>query len=248
MKRLLLVAILAALVAVSSFGTVLARPQVPPPTDIAKAVFIHYKAPAKPVWAGPKKSSEDEGYKLFRGGVKWADTALPVSYSINTASVPWGIDPSAAASEIIASFEKWDDNTSKELFNNTVGTTAIAVASLDSTNAIAWAALADLNTIAVTTFWYYRSTKELVEFDILFNTQFTWGIDLDGEDTAYSLVGAMDIRNIATHESGHALVLEDLYQDKYTGMTMYGYSAYDEVEKISLELGDIAGLHKLYGE
>ncbi len=57
----------------------------------------------------------------------------------------------------------------------------------------------------------------------------------------------MDIRNIATHEAGHTLVLSDLYQGRYAGMTMYGYSEYGEVKKISLESGDIAGLHKLYG-
>jgi len=30
-------------------------------------------------------------------------------------------------------------------------------------------------------------------------------------------------------------------------MAMYGYSEYGEVKKISLEQGDIDGLHKLYG-
>jgi len=108
--------------------------------------------------------------------------------------------------------------------------------------------IANSNIIAITTFWFYVNTKELFEFDIEFNSQFTWGIDTDGEDTEYELTNAMDIRNIATHEAGHTLVLSDLYQGQYAGMTMYGYSEYGEVKKISLESGDIAGLHKLYGE
>lgn len=57
----------------------------------------------------------------------------------------------------------------------------------------------------------------------------------------------MDVRNIATHEVGHTLVLEDLYQDRYVQMTMYGYSTEGEVKKISLEAGDIAGVQALYG-
>ncbi len=251
MKRIVLAVFLVALIATSSFSVALAKPAVPPPKDIEKAVFIHYKAPAKPDWAGPKKpKQEDEGYKLFRGGVKWADEALPVSYLINKNSVPTGINlnPDAAVAEIKAAFEAWDAETSKELYNNTVGTTDEVGASLDGNNIITWVDLGSSNTIAVTTFWYYRSTKELVEFDMEFNTRFAWGIDPDGEGTEYVLIDAMDIRNIATHEAGHTLVLDDLYQDQYAQMTMYGYSDYGEVKKISLEQGDIDGLHKLYGD
>jgi len=243
MKKLVLAVILAALLVTSGFSVALAKPAVvPPPKDLEKVVFIHYKAPAKPSWAGPKKPKEDEGYKLFRGGVKWSDEDLPVSYAINE-----NVDASARA-EIIAAFEEWDANTSKELYNDTVGTTDVAGASQDWENTIAWVFIDNPNIIAICTFWYYVNTKELIEFDIEFNTQFAWGIDLDGEGTGYTLVGAMDIRNIATHESGHTLVLDDLYQDQYAKMTMYGYSDYGEVKKISLEPGDIAGLQKLYGE
>jgi hypothetical protein len=249
MKRLALIVVLAALIAASSFSVALAKPAVPPPKDIEKAVFIHYKTPAKPDWAGPKEpKKEDEGYKLFRGGVKWSDKDLPVSYVINQASVPEGIDPIAAFNKIVAAFEEWDANTSKELYNDTVGTTGTAGAIKDGDNTIAWVFIDNSNIIARTTFWYYVNTKELIEFDIEFNTQFAWGIDPDGEDANYVLTEAMDIRNIATHESGHTLVLDDLYQDQYAQMTMYGYSDYGEVKKISLEPGDIAGLHKLYGE
>jgi hypothetical protein len=57
----------------------------------------------------------------------------------------------------------------------------------------------------------------------------------------------MDIRNIATHEVGHTLVLEDPYQNQFAQTTMYGYSTEVEVKKISLEAGDIAGVKALYG-
>ncbi|UCC90217.1 MAG: hypothetical protein JSW24_03495 [Dehalococcoidia bacterium] len=243
MKRVVLVVILATFIAASSFSVALAKPAAPAPKDIDKVVFIHYRAPGKPWWAGPKepKEKEDEGYKLFRGGVKWAE--LPVSYAINE-----NVDASARA-EITAAFEEWDANTTKELYNNTVGTTDKAGANQNWENTIAWVdTIANSNIIAITTFWFYVNTKELFEFDIEFNANFAWGIDPDGEGTEYELTSAMDIRNIATHEAGHTLVLSDLYQGQYAGMTMYGYSEYGEVKKISLESGDIAGLHKLYGE
>lgn len=250
MKRVVLAVILAVLLITSSFSVVLAKPAVPPPRDIEKAVFIHYKAPGKPPWAGPKEPKEpkeDEGYKLFRGGVKWSVEDLPVSYYINTETIPGGLN---AVTEIAAAFEAWDAKTSKELYNDSpVETTEFLPQDFrDGKNVIAWVPIDNLNIIAVTSFWYYVNTKELIEFDIEFNTQFAWGIDQDGEGTTYVLTNAMDVRNIATHEAGHTLVLDDLYQDQYAEMTMYGYSDYGEVKKISLEPGDIAGLQKLYGE
>ena len=57
----------------------------------------------------------------------------------------------------------------------------------------------------------------------------------------------MDIRNIATHEAGHTLVLEDIYQDQFSGLTMYGYASEGEVNAISLEVADITGAQVLYG-
>jgi len=245
MKKLTLVVILAALIALSSFSVALAKPAVPPAKDIEKAVFIHYKAPEKPDWAGPKKPKEDEGYKLFRGGVKWSENDLPVSYMINEK-----VDASERA-EIIAAFEEWDANTGKELYDDIVEITRIAGAALDDTNTVAWVYIDNSNIIAITTFWYYVNTKELIEFDIEFNTQFDWGINGVGVEEANTASGDpsfMDIRNITTHEAGHTLVLNDLYQDQYAQMTMYGYSVNGEVKKISLEQGDIDGLHKLYGK
>jgi len=241
MKKILAAILVAALLATSSAATVSAKSVAPP--DIEKVVFIHYKAPAKPSWAGGTKK-DNEGYQLYKGGVKWSNADLPVTYLVNAASS--GVNPVAAVNQVVAAFEAWASQASKELYNDTVGTTDITGASADGLNVISWVNLGSSNVIAVTTFWYNVKTKKLIEFDMEFNTRFPWGIDPDGEGTISALTGAMDIRNIATHEAGHTLVLNDLYQSQYTQMTMYGYSDYGEVEKISLEAGDIAGVQALY--
>jgi predicted Zn-dependent protease len=57
----------------------------------------------------------------------------------------------------------------------------------------------------------------------------------------------MDLQNIATHELGHGLGLNDLYESAASEETMYGYSTYGEMSKRSLFIGDIAGIHDLYG-
>ncbi|NIP29559.1 MAG: peptidase M10A and M12B matrixin and adamalysin, partial [Candidatus Dadabacteria bacterium] len=62
--------------------------------------------------------------------------------------------------------------------------------------------------IAVTVIWGYfsgpPSIREIVEFDVLFDTDFTWG-------NATVNPTLMDLQNIATHEIGHGAGLGDLY-------------------------------------
>jgi Xaa-Pro aminopeptidase len=57
------------------------------------------------------------------------------------------------------------------------------------------------------TTWYYGDTNEIVEFGMIFNTAYGWGIDKDGEGTKYQLLNAFDVQNIATHELGHGIGL-----------------------------------------
>ena len=250
MKRILLSILIVALLISTSLASVSAKVGTaasPEFMGLEKAVFIHYEAPAKPPWAGGPKSSE-EGYKLFRGGVKWADGDTPVSYSINIDSIPEGLDDSEVVDAITAAFEEWDSVTAGELFSTP--TTASNATGFDPTaNDIFWADL-DQGVIAVTYFWWYTGTKDLAAFDMVFNTDYLWGINGVEPADANTTLGNtsfMDVRNIATHEAGHTLVLGDLYQSQYSEMTMYGYSTFGEVKAISLELGDIAGAQVLYG-
>ncbi len=89
---------------------------------------------------------------------------------------------------------------------------------------------------------------EMVDCDIIFNALQKWGIDPDGEGTEYKLKKAFDVRNVATHEVGHVVGLDDLEEEIYSELTMYAYTLKGEVKKISLEEGDIAGCQYLYGE
>ena len=86
---------------------------------------------------------------------------------------------------------------------------------------------------------YEDKTKAIVEFDIVFDTDFEWS--LSGES------GKMDLQNIATHELGYGIGLDDVYQDRAGEETMYGYAALGEIEKRDLYLGDQEGVKKLYG-
>lgn len=256
------IALLVAMFLISSSAVAVSAKTDRSPTlqsrGIEKTVFIHYAAPGKPPGTpgngpggggGGGEPKEEQGYKLFRGDIKWADGDTPISYLINIDSIPALINPDGInpVDEIIAAFEAWDDATSQELFSDTPGTTTAFGANPYDGNVISWTNLGNTGIIAVTTFWWWTGTKELAAFDMEFNTQFNWGIDPDGEAAGYVLSGAMDIRNIATHEAGHTMVLEDLYKSQFSEMTMFGYSTEGEVKAISLEPGDIAGVQALYG-
>jgi hypothetical protein len=55
-----------------------------------------------------------------------------------------------------------------------------------------------------------------------------------------------DVQEIATHESGHSLFLQDLYDGGSSELTMYGYSSVWETKKRSLENDDKNGVKYIY--
>jgi len=194
-----------------------------------KITFIHYA----------KSSSHEKSspvcYKLL--GVKW--TALPVSYVINPSNS--GLSADFVTTAISSAAETWDAATSKELFNDVYAVDYnINYGVQDYKNAITFGSYPDNNVIAVTSIWYTRVGKKIVEFDMLFNTYYTWG-----DATTNSNI--MDLQNIATHELGHSVGMDDIYSSSCSSVTMYGYSNYGETQKRTLEQPDITGLQKMYG-
>ena len=163
------------------------------------------------------------------------------SYSINTKGAPEG-----AIEAIKAAFETWDTAIEINLFDDEVGTVTREKGNrFDGKNVISWGGLRR-NVIAQTTIWW-NDDNEIVEFGMVFNKNFEWGIDTDGEEPGFVLENAFDIQNIATHEAGHTLLLLDLYMPEACALTMYGYGDYGETYARSLGTGDISGITAIYG-
>ncbi len=201
--------------------------------ELDRVDFIHYVKPDGSIGAASAKPTSC--YKLM--GVKWA--TLPVNYVINPTNS--GLDPTFVTSTIQTSAETWDLATSQELFNDAYTTNSSAQYGVQNyQNAIAFGNYPTANVIAVTSVWYTRVGKRIVEFDMMFDTDFAWG-DATIDSTK------MDLQNIAVHELGHSVGLADLYSTACSEVTMYGYSAYGEIDKRSLENPDITGLQKMYG-
>ncbi len=56
-----------------------------------------------------------------------------------------------------------------------------------------------------------------------------------------STIGVNDVQDIATHEFGHWVGLDDLYSDADKDLTMYGFGAGGELKKRTLGTGDADG-------
>jgi len=260
MKARILITILVAslIILVLSVGVGAAKPDEPGksnespkvgrPEKLEQVIFIHPVAsgkgrgkPDKPPGKPPKDEeppTDNTHYELL--GWHLADTA---DYYINpNVSLVTGGDPIAA---INAAVEAWDSVTTVNLFEY-AGTTDKNWYALDEQNTISWVKFLPRDVIAIASMWFDQETGIIYEFDIVFNAFHKWGIDPVKEDK--DKIKAFDIENIATHEFGHPVGLDDLYDSLYRELTMYGYSSKGETIKCSLEDGDISGAQELYNE
>lgn len=197
--------------------------------------FIHY---AKPNNSGKPNKGGKGGNACFKlMGVKWKSS--PVDYTINPTNSQ-GLDESFIVSTIAASAETWDEATSMELVNDVYTVDNGASYGIQNfENVIDFGSL-NAGIIGVTSVWYTRRGKQIVEADMRLNINFNWG------DAALDS-SLMDLENIATHEMGHVFGMDDIYTESCNTVTMFGYSGYGETSKRSLEQPDVDGIVKMYG-
>ena len=167
-------------------------------------------------------------YKLM--GVKWPSTPNYVAENQKLLDIA-GI-----------SISKWDDETGFDLLGGgTVDSSAGFSDVRDGKNSYSFDDYPLSGVIAVCRTWWNKN-GEIIEYDIMFDEDFDWG------NATSSETPVMDLQNIATHEIGHGFGLLDLYMRRCDDQTMYGYSGYGDIEKRTLEYGDILGIKAIYGE
>ena len=156
------------------------------PPGLEKIVFIHYKKGfGKPSWVGGgKKEKELKCYDFLGRGLKWKEPF--VDYVINPK--PHDELESLMISAMEAAANEWDSHTSSGLF----GGYSIDyyaewdIDAPDGTNELVFGDYPEDGVIGVTVVWGYFSgppgLREIIEFDILFDTDFTWG-EANGDET-----------------------------------------------------------------
>ena len=231
-KLLVSLLLLTLLLSMTSTGIAAGKKPNTVKSDIQMLTFVHHAKSgghSPPTW----DDTEDD-FRLMMGGAKWSGT---ISYQVNDAGS--GLVEQDVIDTLGASSETWDDETSSELFADPASTEETSIGQ-DGTNRVVWMPLS-AGTIAVTYLWINPRAKEIVEFDMVFNTYYDWGTDVTPDPNK------MDLQNIATHELGHN-GLSDLKSPKDRELTMYAYSGEEETKKRDLGTGDILGIQRLYGE
>ena len=207
----------------------------PPPPGVELRVFIHRPRVLKPNHLGSCTSTSDDQANHF-DVTPW-HLSGPIIWRLNRSTVPKSLAGSVDGI-LDASFNTWYAG----IFSQGPDTNARA-ARLDKVNAILWRNLSR-STVGVTYAWYSRSSGEVMEVDTLFNRRYPWAIFPDSPD-CQSSPDAYDLQNFATHEFGHWVGLDDLYDDSAKDLTMYGFGAGGEVKKRTLGHGDIRGKNQL---
>jgi hypothetical protein len=245
-KFLFFPVLLVILAIIFSFGIVLAQAKPDeqnPSSDIERGVFVHY-----PHANGLAKGAGATGELVndFKySGIHWPGVKPGIHYSVNPAN-DWNLSGHDVVNTTKAAFQEWMDENIKDsryitfIYDDVTTTNTPVNPSRDNTNTVSFEPLNEAypNAIAITFYWYYRGSKELVETDTVFNNDLPWSVT--DESTKY------DLQNIATHEFGHWLLLGDLYSLRDSALTMYGYGYLGETDKSTLGKGDISGINRIY--
>lgn len=88
-----------------------------------------------------------------------------------------------------------------------------------------------------TTYNLYLGSN-IIDTDLVFNSHYSWSTS--------GASGLFDVQNVATHEFGHFLSLDDLYGSGDTAKTMYYNSDAGETKKRTLHSDDINGINFIY--
>lgn len=212
---------------------------------LTRITFIHYRrAFAKPPWAGGGGNNTSSGVKCYGFLSKGAYWKTQEPYYVNPSGS--GLTSSVVENAVNSGVDQWETYAGDVFGNESINTNAsYNNGNLDGVNTVTFGPFSDSNVIAVTNVWGYFNgpiqTRELVEWDLLFNnsSDWTWG-------NADSNSNVMDVQNIATHEIGHGFGMADLYDSSCNQETMFGYSTEGETIKRDLNSGDIQGIQDLY--
>lgn len=199
--------------------------------------FIHFK---KGFGKG-KPSPGPTCYGFLAKGAKWKTIENYIVDPENTR----GLDGAFIGNNLVADIAKWEAAAGVDILGDEIAgdVDGADLDSPDDKNEVYFGDITEPGAIAITIVWGIfggpSKGRELIEWDQVYNQ-----VDFDWSATGES--DKMDFENIATHELGHSVGLNDLYESACSEQTMYGYADEGETKKRGLEAGDIAGVEELY--
>ncbi len=172
-------------------------------------------------------------YEEYGAGFEWTGdyyrTYADIDYYTCPYLLPSYLSGTSWRTAISAGFSTWNGESYSNINFHNCGDRAF-LAMGNGFNEVQWNDL-ESSTLAATLSQPQHGQSN--EFDIMFNTDFQWSIG--------SQSGKYDIQNALTHEAGHAIGLEDMYNVLSISLTMYYWINPAETLKCSLDTGDKAG-------
>jgi len=162
--------------------------------------------------------------------IKW--NTNNVTYYVNTSG-----GPSGSLAAIQAAMQTWTDVSTSSfnfIYGGTTSSTAFGIN--DSIN-IVYFGPSD-SYLWEYRYWYYTDSGLLIDCDLKFNNNYSWGTD--------GSANKFDVQNVGTALFGNALSLDLLYNSGDSEKTMYGYVSYGETKKRTLHQDDVDGITYLY--
>ncbi len=180
-------------------------------------------------------------YGFLAKGAKWKNIE---PYIVAPSNIS-GLGEAFIRNNIALDIGKWETAAGVDILGAEIAgiVDGADTVSPDNKNEVYFANIAEPGAIGITIVWGIYGgppwARELVEWDQVYD-----GVDFGWSSSGEA--GKMDFENIATHELGHSVGLDDLYEDRCSEMTMYGYADFGETKKRSLEDGDKRGIQELY--
>ena len=209
---------------------------LPPEEHTRLRVFIHEEMPSHR--AAPICRVTDNDARTTFGLTGWQLPVAGLPFVVNDGRAPASIQ-SGLSSALDRAAQTWE-NADPATQISLVGTTTTARARYDGRNVIFWRALAR-GVIAAAYVWYDPFTGVVLDADMAFNTRVPWAVNDPASGDCGGSPKAFDVQAVATHEFGHWVGLDDLYETADSDLTMYGIVTVGEVKKVSLGTGDTLG-------
>lgn len=170
-------------------------------------------------------------------GRAWQEADLPVVWHFRRGSTPDGVGIWRTQRALREAHSIWSTSDSRCTDNDRIdfdwdfGGLTKKTVKYDGVNTVEFGPLGS-GALAINYTWYTGS--RILEVDLRFNrTDYPW-TNRDGGDNKFQVV------NVATHELGHQIGLDDLY-DPHGALTMFGRIDRGEMNKTTLGAGDVRG-------
>lgn len=226
---------------------------VPGHSNLKLRVFVYRARPDRSTPPSIVCNLPDPDSTATVGPTPWRLPTGTWVYTLNPSSVPSSVGSANLAIMANDAFGRWSSATgaaNKILFSQNSSYTIATRASLDAKNIITWGRTQG-TALAVTYIWYNKNTGIAVEVDTIMNSKFSWNWSnpetWTSPDATCANANAYDAQDILTHELGHWLGLNDMYNaENYQNATMYGYGSKAEIKKDTLSTGDLVGTAAIY--